>query len=237
MKHIWRRMKENRSACQTVTHPVFFTLIELLVVIAIIAILAAMLLPALSKARKRAQTMTCLGNQKQIMFAFHLYSSENDDWLCPTQQPPKTPWTTRIYNILNSSYTTYNILDGTWNKKLGFAKCPSEPVLLGSSSATSFIFGHYLGNAQTLGYYDNSNVLKYPCRLLSRIRQPTRAIVCADSKRQDHYMMSDSPTAYISYRHENASQAVFSYVDGHSGVLKYAEVYPVRYSILTWGIQ
>jgi prepilin-type N-terminal cleavage/methylation domain-containing protein/prepilin-type processing-associated H-X9-DG protein len=56
-----------------------FTLIELLVVIAIIAILAAMLLPALSAAKKRAQQTTCLNNQKQLALGMMLYVGENED--------------------------------------------------------------------------------------------------------------------------------------------------------------
>ena len=161
--------------------PLGFTLVELLVVIAVIAILASLLLPALSKGKARAQTIDCIDHLRQLQLCWHMYSHDNDSIMTPNNY---------VYSVTmgSSNAPVIGEDDMSWCRTI--ARRDTNPI----NDQTSLLFEYNRNSSIYHCPADQSTVDDHPDLLRNRSFNMSNSINCSQDRhfRRESEVLSPS---------------------------------------------
>jgi len=206
------------------------SIIELLVVIAIIAILAALLLPALARAKVQGEGAKCLSNLHQLQIAWTAYSDDSQGFLVPNDAgsaltPPLwvngwLDWSANNQVNTNIDLLTQGLLGPYTKQTPGVYKCPSDKIPAGNGPRVrSVSMNTYMGRTNQSTAYLKYNQLLQPTRLFVFLDEHPDSINdgCFSTLDQtDNW--GDLPASY------HVGAAGFSFADGHSEIHKWHDV-------------
>ena len=209
-----------------------FTLVELLVVISIIALLVAILLPTLNRAREQAKTVVCLSNMRQMSLATLMFAYEHDESL---------PLGTEAHSA--SGATTSE--QGTWLKELD--RYTEQPLLYRCPSDRSVYFdtpytdGRYRKTSYATNFYLSGELVTYDKYFkLSALRQPQQTIFAVELAQEDDYAVLDHVHPELWWINpidapreqmmpeRHLGRANYNFLDGRAETLVFEETYELR---------